>query len=153
VGGQIAEASLRSVVKAGDTFTLYFDINVLQDAKEKQYSTNLNLLYSKVLDLGNLQVNIPIQFRVPGKVILDSNIVSTDPLIPGTVDKVPISIRNLGSAKANGITVTIRDISRGNASSSDSLSTSSDIAFSSSVNLGSTTFDLGTLAQNDSKKI
>src|SRR5262249_700604 len=61
--------------------------------------------------------------------------------------------RNLGSAKANGITVTIRDISRGNASSSDSLSTSSDIAFSSSVNLGSTTFDLGTLAQNDSKKI
>lgn len=151
--GQIAEASLRSVVKAGDTFTLYFDVNVLQGAKVRQYSTNLKLLYSKVLDLGNLEINIPIQFRVPGKVILDSNIVSTDPLIPGTINKIPISIKNLGSASANGIIVTIRDISRGNTSSSDSLSTSSDIASSSSVNLGSTTFDLGTLSQNESKKI
>jgi hypothetical protein len=151
--GQIAEASLRSIVKAGDTFTLYFDVNVLDGAKVRQYSTNLRLLYSKVLDLGNLEINIPIQFRVPGKVILDSNIVSTAPLIPGTINKVPISIKNIGSANANGIVVTIKDISRGNTSSSGSLSTSSDIASSSSVNLGSTTFNLGTLAQNESKKI
>ena len=152
IGGQTAEASLRSVVKAGDTFTLYFDINVLQGAKVQQYTTNLKLLYSKVLDLGNLEFNLPIQFRVPGKVILDSNIVSTDSLIPGAVNNVPISIKNLGSANANGVTVNIKDISRGNISSGDSLGTSSDIA-SSSVNLGSTTFDLGTITQNSSKKI
>lgn len=151
--GQIAEASLRSIVKAGDTFTLYFDVNVLDGAKVRQYSTNLRLVYSKVLDLGNLEINMPIQFRVPGKVILDSNIVSTAPLIPGTINKVPISIKNIGSANANGIVVTIKDISRGNTSSSGSLSTSSDISSSSSVNLGSTTFNLGTLAQNESKKI
>jgi hypothetical protein len=83
--GQIAEASLSSVVKAGDTFTLYFDISVLGGAKVGQYSTNLKLLYSKVLDLGNLEINIPVQFRVPGKVILDSNIVSTDSLIPACI--------------------------------------------------------------------
>ena len=151
-GGRTAVASLSSVVKAGETFTLYFDINVLQDAKVKQYPTNLKLLYSKVLELGNLEVNIPIQFRVPGKVILDSSIDTTNSLIPGTVNKVPISISNLGSANANGVTIDIKDISRGNISSSDSLSTSSDIS-SSTVNLGSTTFDLGTVASNSSKKI
>jgi hypothetical protein len=151
-GSQTAIASLSSVVKAGETFTLYFDINVLQNAKVKQYSTNLNLLYSKVLDLGNLEVNVPIQFRVPGKVILDSSIDTTNSLIPGTVNKVPISISNLGSANANGVTINIKDISRGNITSSDSLSTSSDIS-SSTVNLGSTTFDLGTVAANSSKKI
>lgn len=52
-----SEASFRSVVKAGETFTLYFDINVLDDAKVKQYATNLKLLYSKVLDLGNLEID------------------------------------------------------------------------------------------------
>jgi hypothetical protein len=152
IGGQIAGASLTSVVKAGETFTLYFDINVLQDAKVKQYTTNLKLLYSKVLDLGNLEVDIPIQFRVPGKVILDSSIDNTNSLIPGTVNKVPISINNLGSANANGVTIGIKDISRGNITSGDSLSTSSDVS-SSTVNLGSTTFDLGTIAENSSKKI
>jgi hypothetical protein len=147
---KISEASLRSVVKAGDTFTLYFDINVLDDAKVKQYSTNLKLLYSKVLDLGNLEISLPVQFRVPGKVILDSNTVSTEPLIPGSVNKVSISIKNLDSSNATGVIVTIKDINRGNLSSSDSLSTTSDLS-SSSVNLGSTTFNLGTIDQNSSK--
>jgi len=147
-----SEASFRSVVKAGETFTLYFDINVLDDAKVKQYATNLKLLYSKVLDLGNLEIDLPIQFRVPGKVILDLNTVSTEPLNPGTINRVPISIKNIGSSSANGVTVTIKDINRGNLSSSDSVSTTSDLA-SSSVNLGSTTYDLGTIAQNSSKVI
>jgi hypothetical protein len=151
-GSQIAGASLTTIVKAGETFTLYFDVNVLQDAKVKQYTTNLKLLYSKVLDLGNLEVDVPIQFRVPGKVILDASIDTTNSLVPGTVNQVPISIKNLGSASANGVTLSIKDISRGNISSSDSLSTSSDLS-SSTVNLGSTTFDLGTIGQNSSKKI
>ena len=148
-----ADASLNSVVKAGDTFTLYFDVNVLDTAKVGQYFSNLKLIYSKVLDLGNIEINIPIQFRVPGKVIMDANIISPDSLVPGAVNNVPISIRNLGSANANGVTVSLRDISRSNlTSSSDSLVTSTDQS-ASSVNLGSTTFDLGKIPQNGSKTI
>jgi hypothetical protein len=148
-----ADASLNSVVKAGDTFTLYFDVNVLDTAKVGQYFSNLKLIYSKVLDLGNIEINIPIQFRVPGKVIMDANIISPDSLVPGAVNNVPISIRNLGSANANGVTVSLRDISRSNlTSSSDSLVTSTDQS-ASSVNLGSTTFDLGRIPQNSSKTV
>jgi hypothetical protein len=148
-----ADASLNSVVKAGDTFTLYFDVNALDSAKVGQYFSNLKLIYSKVLDLGNIEINIPIQFRVPGKVIMDANIISSDSLVPGAVNNVPISIRNLGSANANGVTVSLKDISRSNlTSSSDSPVTSTDQS-SSSVNLGSTTFDLGRIPQNSSKTI
>lgn len=152
-GSQSAEASLKSVVKAGDTFTLYFDVNVLDSARVGQYLSNLRLVYSKVLELGNIEANIPVQFRIPGKVIMDANIISTESLIPGAINKVPVAIKNLGSANANGVTVSIKDISRGNlTSSSDSLSTSADQS-ASSVNLGSTTFDLGRIPQNASKTI
>jgi LPXTG-motif cell wall-anchored protein len=152
-GIRSVDASLNSVVKAGDTFTLYFDVNVLDNAKVGQYFSNLKLIYSKVLDLGNIEINIPIQFRVPGKVIMDANIISTDSLGPGAVNNVPISIRNLGSANANGVTISLKDISRSNlTSSSDSLVTSTDQS-ASSVNLGSTTFDLGRIPQNSSKTI
>ena len=40
-GSQFAAASLKSIVKAGDVFTLYFDINILDTAKIGQYSTCL----------------------------------------------------------------------------------------------------------------
>ena len=128
-------------------------MNALDSAKVGQYFSNLKLIYSKVLDLGDIEINIPIQFRVPGKVIMDANIISSDSLVPGAVNNVPISIRNLGSANANGVTVSLKDISRSNlTSSSDSVVTSTDES-SSSVNLGSTTFDLGRIPQNSSKTI
>ena len=83
-GSQFAAASLKSIVKAGDVFTLYFDINTLDTAKIGQYSTSLKLIYSKILEIGNIETIIPVQFRLPGKVTLDASIHSTETLIPGT---------------------------------------------------------------------
>ncbi len=151
-GNQTVETSLKSLVRAGDIFTLYFDINVLDGAKIGQYSTNLKLLYSKVLELGNIEVDIPVQFRIPGKVTLDASNLSTESLIPGTINKVPISIRNIASATANSVTVFLKGISTGNTTLSNSLSGSGDQS-TSSVTLGSTTFNLGSIPSNGSKVI
>jgi hypothetical protein len=151
-GSQFAAASLKSIVKAGDVFTLYFDINTLDISKIGHYSTSLKLIYSKILEIGNIETDIPVQFRLPGKVTLDASILSTETLIPGTINKVPISIRNIGSTSANSVTVSLNGISSGNTTLSNSLSGSSEKP-TSSVTLGSTTFDLGSIASNGSKII
>ena len=151
-GSQFAAASLKSIVKAGDVFTLYFDINTLDTAKIGRYSTSLKLVYSKILEIGNIETVIPVQFRLPGKVTLDASILSTETLIPGTINKVPISIRNVGSTSANSVTVSLNGISSGNTSLSNSLSGSSEQP-TSSVTLGSTTFDVGSIPSNGSKII
>ena len=151
-GSQFAAASLKSIVKAGDVFTLYFDINILDTAKIGQYSTNLKLVYSKILEIGNIETDIPVQFRLPGKVTLDARILSTETLIPGTINNVPISIRNIGSTSANSVTVSLNGISSGNTTLSNSLSGSSEQP-TSSVTLGSTTFDVGSIPSNGSKII
>ena len=151
-GSQFAAASLKSIVKAGDVFTLYFDINTLDTAKIGQYSTSIKLIYSKILEIGNIETDIPVQFRLPGKVTLDASILSTETLIPGTINKVPISIRNVGSTSANSVTVSLNGISSGNTTLSNSLSGSSEQP-TSSVTLGSTTFDVGSIASNGSKII
>ena len=151
-GSKFAAASLKSIVKAGDVFTLYFDINTLDGARIGQYSTNLKLVYSKILEIGNIETDIPVQFRVPGKVTLDASILPTESLIPGTINKVPISIRNIDSANANSVTVSLNGISSGNTTLSNSLSGSTEQS-TSSVTLGSTTFDLGTIPSNSSKVI
>ena len=151
-GSQFAAASLKSIVKAGDVFTLYFDINTLDTAKIGQYSTSLKLVYSKILEIGNIETVIPVQFRLPGKVTLDASILSTETLIPGTINKVPLSIRNIGSTSANSVTVSLNGISSGNTTLSNSLSGSSEQP-TSSVTLGSTTFDVGSIPSNGSKII
>ena len=151
-GSQFATASIKSIVKAGDVFTLYFDVNTLDTAKIGQFSTSLKLVYSKILEVGNIETDIPVQFRLPGKVTLDSSILSTRTLIPGTINNVPISIRNIGSTSANSVTVSLNGISSGNTTLSNSLSGSSEQP-TSSVTLGSATFDVGSIPSNGSKII
>ena len=51
-------ASAYSIVKAGDTFVLYFDINVLKQAKVGGYSTTLSLQYTKINQIGELMTTI-----------------------------------------------------------------------------------------------
>jgi len=55
-------ASANSIVKAGDTFVLYFDMNVLKQAKVGGYNTPLILRYTKINQIGELQssTNVPL---------------------------------------------------------------------------------------------
>jgi hypothetical protein len=108
----VSVASYNSIVKPGDSFPLYFTFGVLNDTKVGPYYGSMKITYSKVLESGQIVSNITVPFRVPGKVILDV-ILQKQNLITNTPNYLPILLYNKGSADANGVIVTITNISGG----------------------------------------
>ena len=108
----ITVASHDAIVKPGEVFTLHFTINVLGDIKVGAYSGNLKLVYSKVLETGQISSSIAVPFRITGKVILDA-VSDTQNLIAGSPNDLRILIKNEGSADANGVIAAVTDITDG----------------------------------------
>jgi hypothetical protein len=131
----ISVASHDSTVKPGETFTLHFTIDVLNDAKVGAYSGLLKLVYSKVLEVGQISSSIAVPFRITGKVVLDA-VSNTQNLNAGSPNDLRILIRNEGSADASGVIATVTDVSDGTTTSAVSNSNSND-----AVNNGSTRND------------
>jgi hypothetical protein len=172
-------ASAYSIVKAGGTFVLYFDMNVLKQAKVGGYSTSLSLKYTKINQIGQLITTNTMPFRLTGKVILDA-VSENSELIPSSQNQLKILIQNIGSANATGAVVTVTGITSGNSvtssntqstsgsssntnsgntntSTPNSPSSSSSPSPSSStnpaVNIGATAFHIGTIPVNGSAEI
>ncbi|MRN40614.1 MAG: hypothetical protein FIO02_06175 [Nitrosopumilales archaeon] len=172
-------ASAYSIVKAGGTFVLYFDMNVLKQAKVGGYSTSLSLKYTKINQIGQLITTNTLPFRLTGKVILDA-VSENSELTPSTQNQLKILIQNIGSANAAGAVVTITGITSGNSvTSSNTQSTSSSTSNTNSgntntsttnspssssspspssssnpaVNIGATAFHIGTIPVNGSAEI
>lgn len=108
----ISVASHDSIVKPGETFTLYFTVDVLDDAKVGAYSAPLSLVYSKVLEVGQISTSITVPFRITGKVILDAASI-TQNLVAGRPNDLNILIENEGSANATGVIASITDVTEG----------------------------------------
>lgn len=108
----ISVASYNSVVKPGESFPLYFTFEVLNDTTVGPYYGSMKIKYSKVLEIGQIMSNITVPFRVPGKVILDV-ILQKQNLITNYPNDLPILLYNKGSADANGVIVTITNVSGG----------------------------------------
>ena len=108
----ISVTSYNSIVKPGESFPLYFTFGVLNDTKIGPYYGSMKITYSKVLETGQIVSNITVPFRIPGKVILDV-ILQKQSLITNTPNDLPILLYNKGSADANGVIVTITNISGG----------------------------------------
>jgi hypothetical protein len=121
----ISVASHDSIVKPGETFTLHFTIDVLNDAKVGAYSGLLKLVYSKVLEVGQISSSIVVPFRITGKVVLDA-VSNTQNLDAGSPNDLRILIRNEGSADASGVIATVTDVSDGTTTSAVSNSNSND---------------------------
>lgn len=173
-------ASAYSIVKAGGTFVLYFDMNVLKQAKVGAYSTSLSLKYTKINQIGQLMTTTTLPFRLTGKVILDA-VSENSELTPSTQNQLKILIHNIGSANAAGAVVIVTGITSGSSlTSSNTQSTSSSSSNTSSgntntsttnspssssssfspssssnpaVNIGATTFHIGTIPANGSGEI
>lgn len=150
--------SYDSIIKSGETFTLYFDMSVLKNAKVGPYLASLDLVYSKVLETGQITVkDIPIPFRVTGKVIFD--IISEKyHLIPGSSNMVNITIKNKGTANASGVIVSVSEAPSISNSllSSNSSSTANGGRETESiplVNIGNNTFDIGNIPANRTAQI
>lgn len=162
-----AVASVNNIIKSGQTYTLYFKVNVLDTASVGKYIGKLQLYYFRVPDpqTGIYRTqNINIPFDLPGKVIMDTTSNSTN-LIPGEMNHVSISINNKGTAAANGVTVTILgngqsiigSIDTGNVINSNANSTittnSQQTSTSPIIISGSSIYNIGTIRVNDSHKI
>ena len=132
VDSDTALASYNGIVKAGQTFTLYFRVEITEESQVgREYEGELRIRYFKVAeqedeDMRSTTLDIP--FRLSGKVILNSaavmtsssssgtssqgvelesslsNIVSAN---PGVVNPLKIEISNNGSAIATGVIVNV----------------------------------------------
>lgn len=147
--GNDAVATFDRLVQAGDTFTLYFDLNVSDKTHVGTYGTTLNIEYSHVLELGTpLEANLSIPLRLTGKVILDPVAVTRN-LVPGVSNNVDIAIRNTGSAPATGVIVTLSGITINSGSVGSTADTNGSIALRPQItSFGTNTFAVGTIAAN-----
>jgi hypothetical protein len=105
-------ASLSNVVRAGQTYTLYFKVNVLETAQKGFHEALLRINYFKVPEPepGTYRVQtITVPFELQGKVILDATSEAND-LVPGEANEVKLMIRNRGSADAHSVIVNINAI-------------------------------------------
>ena len=163
----VSSASHNSIVGAGDFFTLFFDVNILNDIDiGGQYNSSLKIIYSKVLEKGKITSIIPIQFEIPGKVILDTVLKGNNKenhLIPGQYSEISLVIKNKGSSYANGVIATIKgfekqtnesdSLKNDDSNGSDGLGTpslSSAYPLISAVNTGNRTFNVGTIPPGSS---
>src|ERR671911_1704739 len=108
----VSVASYNSIVKPGESFPIYFTFNILDTAKVGPYYGSMEIVYSKVLETGQISTNITVPFRVTGKVILDV-IPQKQNLITNFPNNLQILLYNKGSADANGVIATITNISGG----------------------------------------
>jgi hypothetical protein len=162
----VSSASHNSIVGAGEFFTLFFDVNILNDIDIGQYNSSLKIIYSKVLEKGKITSVIPIQFEIPGKVILDTVLNGNNKekhLIPGQYSEISLVIKNKGSSYANGVIATIKgfekqtnesdSLKNDDSNGSDGLGTpslSSSFPLISAVNTGNRTFNVGTIPPDSS---
>ena len=125
-------ASYNGLVEAGQTFTLYFPVNISKDTQVgKEYSASLNIDYFNIAEKDEENMrdrSIKIPFKLSGKVILDTISFSSSEsldsvnetlsaknsmvsdvvnLVPGEPNIVQTLVKNEGSAPATGVIVEV----------------------------------------------
>ncbi len=139
-GGAQAVATHNTVVEPGQTFTLFFEVDILTTARVQGYNSPLTVTYSKILEVGQLRsVDLTVPFRLTGKVILDAIAVDRE-IVPGSANPVRVSIINKGTAGATGVVVSISPSNGANGSTS-------------AVSIGQNTFELGSIPANSTAEI
>lgn len=140
-----AIATFDSTVDAGQTFILYFDLDVSNNTHVGTYNADLNVEYQRLLEIGSPRNNqMAIPFRLTGKVILDP-VAVTHNLVPGVSNNVDIAIRNTGSAPATGVIMSITGITINGGSASTIDSSSGGTIRPQITNFGTNTFTVGTI--------
>jgi hypothetical protein len=172
---QVAIATYNSLVQGGQTYTVYFKVNVGKTATLGNHLASLTVYYFKVPNLEPGQYHsqaFTVPFILPGKVILDA-IPTTTSLNPGVSQPVKIEIKNKGTGEAHGVIASVTSVS-GNSISGSNVGSSSTAASNNvnsttgpgaqittitpqssipTVQLGARTFDIGTIPVNGSAEI
>lgn len=142
-----AVATFDSIIPAKTSFTLYYDLNILDSAQVGTKTAELVVQYYRVSDPG-LCTSALLKFPLvlPGKTILD---VTTDgnyltPKVPNTVN---ITILNKGTADATGVVAAIVGLgdSGTRSQNNDDGSVVLDSSDTEIINLGDKVFSIGTI--------
>src|ERR671925_444442 len=158
VDSDTALASYNGIVEAGQTFTLYFRVEITEDAQVgREYTGELRVRYFKVAeqeDEETRSTTLDIPFRLSGKVILSavlmtpsntstqgikSNLSRIVSVTPGIVNPLNIGIINNGSAIATGVLVNVLTSNTVSSSTAQSGEVSSGSVDNSNNTAGSTT--------------
>jgi hypothetical protein len=144
----VAVASYDSIIKAGDTFTMYFTMEVLPQARVGPYTGELTLSYSKILEIGQISAKMMIPFRLTGKVILDTTLLNQN-LTAGYPNPLQILVTNHGTANATGAIVTVAGVS-GGTTAANSTSNGSSVNSSITTTVDSESFNIGNIQAGSS---
>ncbi|WP_101477350.1 COG1361 S-layer family protein [Candidatus Nitrosotalea bavarica] len=147
-----AIANYYGQIPVGGSFTMYFNINVLPTAAVGTHATTVVANYVQVGVVGqqctSALLNVPLV--LPGKVIMDASITNSE-IAPQTKSPIDIVIQNKGSADATGVVATIANLGQSKGATGSS-SSGGAITLSSTttniVNLGPSTFNIGTIHAN-----
>ena len=143
-----AVASYDNTVNTSSTFVLFFDVNVLKNAKVGLHPTPLVVNYYTASDLQACSsALLTVPFDLPGKVILDA-VSNTTSVVPNQPSILNISLVNTGSADATGVVATIVSLGAANSGKGSSSNGGSLVLQSSTtnlVNLGPNMFNVGTV--------
>ena len=150
----IADASSDKIVNAGDTFTLYFDLDVSNNTHIGMYSADLDVQYSLIRELGSFrhsQVTVPI--KLTGKAILavssslgEANVTSQ--IAAGKIEDYSFHVANRGTAPITNVVITMTSSSESLKILGDSRWTIDRIEKDSQVDLATKVFAASTLIGN-----
>jgi hypothetical protein len=147
-----ATANFYGQVPVGGSFTLYFNVNVGPNAVVGTHATTLVANYVQVGVVGQQCTSalLDVPLVLPGKVIMDASI-ATPEIPPQTPSTISVVIKNKGSADATGVVATIANLGQSKGATGSS-SSGGAITLSSTttniVNLGPSTFNIGTIRAN-----
>ncbi|NOJ27866.1 MAG: hypothetical protein DA330_07650, partial [Nitrososphaera sp.] len=143
---EAAIATSNEIIPAGDTFVLFFQVNVESTAKIREYQAHLTVSYSRIVETGSLRTaEIDVPFRLTGKVTLDA-LTQTQQLKPSILNNIEVEIINRGSADATGVTVILSGLSNTATSSDSSRDSNSSI-------IGQRVFEIGSISASSSYKL
>jgi hypothetical protein len=112
--GAPAVATFNQVARVGDTFTLFFDVDVLDTARVGEYNAQLSVDYSRFFETGAPRnVGMIVPFRLTGEAIVsvtrtlanEGNAGSQ--IIAGKIADYEFSVANMGTAPITSVVVTI----------------------------------------------
>ncbi|HEV8405920.1 MAG TPA: hypothetical protein VGQ13_08440 [Nitrososphaera sp.] len=112
--GAPAVATFNQLAAVGDTFTLFFDVDVMDTASVGEYTAQLSVDYSRFFETGaprNVEMVVP--FRITGEAIVSVSRISANEgnassqIIAGKIVDYEFNVANKGTAPITSVVVTI----------------------------------------------